>query len=309
MATRILCLLTLCASALCHAHAQTNQHNSEYLGRYTDGAEYVVYFEQTPYGLTLRPALWTATQLLKQTGEDQFTVTDRASRGATFHRDQRGAVVGVSIRGMEGEGLTLTRASRQLPIEMLLAGDGQNAARAYLTQGGNDAASRILKAAERVLARFPTKASNVVAFLSTATQSFAKDANLHTLLAYAQVASGDRKSALASFRRAYTLDPTNRNAVSGLALLQALPAPDAAKDTPWKLPFPLAAVFAPPTAGEIRAVEADWQSRDLSVRGVEEVTTGRIKFEADEFTVRIVSHQVHGQRHYGAIISPVNAKP
>src|SRR5215210_1566070 len=84
--------------------------NAEYAGRYTDGKDYAVYFEQTKYGLTIRPVMWTATQLLRETAKDKFEVVDRTSRGAEFRRDASGRVVGVSIVGMDGEGLNLIRS-------------------------------------------------------------------------------------------------------------------------------------------------------------------------------------------------------
>ena len=42
-------------------------------GRYTDGKDYAVYFEQTRFGLTIKPVLWTATQLLKETTKDTMS--------------------------------------------------------------------------------------------------------------------------------------------------------------------------------------------------------------------------------------------
>lgn len=300
----LICLLLLWSPIDCGA--QTSSRHSEYLGRYTDGADYVVYFEETEYGMTLRPALWTATQLLKQTGPDEFTVVDRTERGASFHRDGRGLVTGVTIRGMEGEGLKLNRAERELlPIELLLSGKGRRAAQAYLTRDSGEP-RHILEAAERVLNRFPTRAATVIALLSTAAPRFSGNATLHTLLGFAYVEAGNRQAALRSFRRAHQLDPANKDAVSGLARLRALTAAETRRDQPWNVPFSLSAVFTKPTAAEIRAVTADWQTRDLSVRQVAEVATGRIKFEEDEFIVRIVSHLVHGRKHYGAIIAPAD---
>src|SRR5215203_5767925 len=81
--------------------------NAQYAGRYTDGKDYAVYFEQTEYGLTIRPVIWTATQLLRETSKDKFEVVDRTSRGAEFRRDASGRVVGVSVLGMDGEGFSL----------------------------------------------------------------------------------------------------------------------------------------------------------------------------------------------------------
>ena len=91
--------------------------NAQYAGRYTDGEDYAVYFEQTKYGLTIRPVIWTATQLLRETSKDKFEVVDRISRGADFTRDQSGEVVGVVVRGMDGEGLNLRRGDA--PDELL----------------------------------------------------------------------------------------------------------------------------------------------------------------------------------------------
>ena len=298
----LLLVLLCCAQAV---SAQTVSSHAEYLGRYTDGADYVVYFEETAYGMTVRPALWTATQLLTKTGRDDFTVVDRTTRGATFRRDDRGRIAGVTIRGMEGEGLNLVRArQRPLPIELLLSGKGTQAAHDYLAARAD--AKRIIEAAERVLSRFPSKASAVVDFLSTAQPRFTRNAKLHVLLGTAHVANGHRTAAIASFRRAYALDPNNKDAVSGLARLHALPRNYTDRETPWRLRFPLADVFKPPTVEEIKEVEKDWRTRDLSPRNVKEVATGEIKFGEDVFRVRVVSHLVHGQKHFGAIIMPAN---
>ncbi len=282
---------------------------SEYAGRYTDGTDYVAYFQETPFGLTLRPALWTATQLLKQESRDEFVVVDRRERGASFHRDAQGHITSVTIRGMEGEGLQLMRRDRPLlPIEFLLAGQAQIAAREYVSRDPNDPA-RIISTAQRVLDRFPSKVRALAGFLAIVERHFPRSAKLNALLGDVQMEAGNRRAALASFRRAYQLDPTDKQAIAGLARLGALPADVAAKDNPWKLSFPLEQVFQPPTVAEIKAVETDWRERNLSPKDVEEVTAGTIKFDDDEFRVRIVAHRVDGSKHYGAIILPINATP
>lgn len=297
------CLLLVARSAF--AQSAT----SEYAGRYTDGKDYVVYFVQTPFGLTLRPALWTATQLLTQTSADEFVVVDRRERGASFHRDAQGHVTSVTIRGMEGEGLQLNRSDREvMPIELLLAGETQIAGRVYLARDRNDP-SKIIETGQRILDRFPTKVRALATFLARVQLNFPRNAKLAALLGDVQMEAGNRPAALASFRSAYELDPTNQQAIAGLARLGALPPEAAKKDNPWKLSFPLAEVFRQPTVGEIKAVEADWNARDLSAKDVEEVTTGSIKFDEDEFRVRIVAHRLHGSKHYGAILLPKNPEP
>src|SRR5215204_749387 len=107
--------------------------HAQYAGRYTDGKDYAVYFEQTEYGLTIRPVMWTATQLLRETSKGNFEVVDRTSRGVNFRRDASGRVVGVSVVGMDGEGLSLGRANAPLlPVELLLADRSREAASRYM---------------------------------------------------------------------------------------------------------------------------------------------------------------------------------
>ena len=66
-------------------------------------------------------------------------------------------------------------------------------------------------------------------------------------------------------------------------------------------------LFAPPDEAELAAVRADWASRDFSAAG------GMIELEepfsmgGSPTTLRIVSHQVEGLRHYGAIVVPDRA--
>ena len=66
-------------------------------------------------------------------------------------------------------------------------------------------------------------------------------------------------------------------------------------------------LFAPPDEAELAAVRADWASRDFSA------ASGMIELEEAysmggiPTTLRIVSHQVEGVRHYGAIVVPDRA--
>jgi dipeptidyl aminopeptidase/acylaminoacyl peptidase len=66
----------------------------------------------------------------------------------------------------------------------------------------------------------------------------------------------------------------------------------------------LDALFAPPSAAEIAAVEADWASRDTRVHDfrVEHVTP-----DGASGRTMVVSHVVDGARHYGAIRVPDGA--
>ncbi len=80
---------------------------------------------------------------------------------------------------------------------------------------------------------------------------------------------------------------------------------------PLLLASPLAAqvdlgpLFAPPTAGEIAAVRADWDARLPTPTDWTVHSTGA----SDGFTVQAVSHLIDGRRHYGALRFPRNYAP
>lgn len=68
----------------------------------------------------------------------------------------------------------------------------------------------------------------------------------------------------------------------------------------------LTAVFKAPTAAEIKAISDEWAGRDVSAKDVLVVSTFSRTIGATNVTVKIVSHNVSGYRHYGAVIAPVN---
>jgi dipeptidyl aminopeptidase/acylaminoacyl peptidase len=67
-------------------------------------------------------------------------------------------------------------------------------------------------------------------------------------------------------------------------------------------------LFAQPSESEINATLGDWASRDVSAQNVDTAanvvdTVGL----STQVTVRVVSHTVDGERHFGAIVVPVGA--
>jgi hypothetical protein len=281
--------------------------NAQFAGRYTDGKDYAVYIEQTAYGLTIRPVLWTATQLLRENGKDHFVVVDRKTRTVDFTRSQSGGISGIVIHGMDGEGLELRRSEQpMLPIELLLAGRSTEAVKDYLARG-DEGKRRMIEAATQVRRRLPTKTRSVINFLLEGAPHFTNVAEFHKQLGLAYVQAGDRPRARVSLRRFYRLDPADQEVISALNRLGSPPV--ALKDDGWKIPFPISAVFSKPTAAEIRAVEADWATRDLKPSGIREELQTTITIRGWTARVRMVSHLVLGSRHYGAIIVPQNARP
>lgn len=71
----------------------------------------------------------------------------------------------------------------------------------------------------------------------------------------------------------------------------------------------LDALFRPATAAEIAAVEAEWRIRDVSARKIVDEGASALALAGGPGTVRVFSHEVDGQRHYGATIVPTGAAP
>ncbi len=66
-------------------------------------------------------------------------------------------------------------------------------------------------------------------------------------------------------------------------------------------------LYAPATAAEIQATLDDWAQRDVSVQNLVEVARDTLGFAGGkQGLARIVSHDVAGVTHYGAIVEPLN---
>ncbi|HJP29406.1 MAG TPA: hypothetical protein QGF95_02505 [Candidatus Latescibacteria bacterium] len=66
-------------------------------------------------------------------------------------------------------------------------------------------------------------------------------------------------------------------------------------------------LFASVTEAERAAVLADWASRDVTAREVRILQRDTVTVGIDTVEVRILSHLVQGDRHYGALVIPVNS--
>lgn len=64
----------------------------------------------------------------------------------------------------------------------------------------------------------------------------------------------------------------------------------------------LTTLFAPPTPSERSAVEADWAQRSPAAAEVVEEFEEEVSLGGEALRVRVVSHQVDGQRHFGAVL-------
>jgi dipeptidyl aminopeptidase/acylaminoacyl peptidase len=104
--------------------------------------------------------------------------------------------------------------------------------------------------------------------------------------------------------------PAPRGGRASIALLALLLAATACGDSPSGPGangdivggVDLAALFAPPTAGERAAVEAEWAGRTPSAAQITEEAEFERLLGGDGVRVRIVTHEVDGHRHAGAIL-------
>ncbi len=69
----------------------------------------------------------------------------------------------------------------------------------------------------------------------------------------------------------------------------------------------LEALFAAPSAAEIQAIEDEWAARSPAAAAVQVEATSQVTVGGFDLSVRVVSHEVDGNRHYGAIIVPDGA--
>lgn len=276
---------------------------SQYAGRYrlSDGSVLIV--EESDGELTLRPIFWRAVQPLSRRGGDSFGVEQREDRKVEFLRSAEGCVTAVKIEGFGDDGVFPRLNAEKVPIEFLLAGQPQIAAEQLIKSEPN-AVENYVRIARTLFQRFPSKSSDAVEFLRVLVRHYPRVADVYSTLGDALIAAGKRTEALQSYRRAFELDKTNKTALKGLRRLNALPKSAQPNQTGWTLPFSLDKVFQKPTRAEIKAVQEIWAKRDLSPKDVTQVAQGKINLGYTEAEVRIISHSVHGQKHFGAIIIP-----
>lgn len=71
----------------------------------------------------------------------------------------------------------------------------------------------------------------------------------------------------------------------------------------------LTELFKPPTAGEQQVILNDWNSRTHAAASVSTVSQFPVSLGGTASTLRIISHSVDGNTHFGAVLSPDNASP
>ena len=295
-------------SALCRSEIrsderkQERQHLSQFIGRYRMMDESVLIIDVQDGTLTARPILWKSTQFLRSSARDTFVVDDRPDRQLVFLRNSKGRISAAQFSGI-GDSSTFSRLNKEpAPIELLFQRRPEEACNGMMLAHRRETAT-FVRVARSFLRGFPSRAVDAVLFLKKVRDYFPRTSEVHSALADAYIAVGQRAAALKSYQDAYGWDSTNASAVAGLRRLNALPLTYPSTDG-WVLPFPLDSLFVKPTDAEIQSVEIAWSKRDLSSPHPIIVAKYRLNLGHTPAEARIIEYKVHGYRCYGAIIVP-----
>lgn len=283
---------------------------SQYSGRYRQNNNSIAILKVADGKLILRPLLWRSELPMQRKNNDDFVSEERAGRQMSFTRNEKGCLASVKIIGLgRDDGLYQRLEGQQTPLELLFDGKSKSSAETII-RNFPDEVDETVRIAGQLLQKFPSKKNNVVIFLESLAKQYPNNSSLFSTLGNAQIATGNRLVAKESYLKAFSLNPKDENALKGLRKLNASPPGVSFKADGWKVPFSLDDVFKKPTKAEINEVEADWKRRDLSPKNVVEIIQGKINLGSSQATVRIISHLVHGNKHFGAIIIPdgINSK-
>ena len=304
----LIAFLCIGSAEISSGTANQSFDKEEYTGRYGKGTTDVVYFEIRYDKLTFRPIFWHSIQRLVEVIKDSFVVDDRPERKVNFIRNASGIIESVAVIGLGREDGIYKRLSinEHLPVELLFMDDGEEELKGLLKQNECEI-DKLLLIGRIFFERYPSRILTAEKYLKALAKEFPESAQAHALLGRVYVAVGKRKLALSSFQKAFSLDPKNQDALTGLQRLHAISISPEIKAPAWRVPFLLDELFKKPTRSEIKAVRKEWMLRDLSAQDVHEEFQTSMKLSNAEVNVRIVSHRVHKYKHYGAIIVPAGA--
>ena len=278
-----------------------------YTGRYALNPDLVLDVKADDGLLTLLPSFWRTALILDSTSTDRFGSRLHPDFEFQFIRDSTERIGAVVVTGNEQINGRARRLAddEYLAVELLLAGDGRSALTKLDSEGLTDP-QRAINLGFGLIANFPSRAAAGATFLSGLESRFPGSADLREALGHAWMLAGDRDRAAIAFRNTALVDPDNRFALRALRHLDPQNATPPPADA-WDLPFDLDSLFAAPTAHEIEAVRDDWERRHLGLTNVQRVAEHAISLQGRRFVARILSHSVHGDLHYGAVLIPDGA--
>jgi hypothetical protein len=193
------------------------------------------------------------------------------------------------------------KSAELAPIELLLAGENGSAYTGFRKLGLDDQA--ILQLVERCLVNLPSRRKVLYDFVKHLIDQGLKDRRVIHLAALAAVAVEDRAAAKAWYTQILKEKPDDADALSSMRMMGQI-----ATSGGWKLPFPLADAYLPPTAAELARVRSEWKSRDLKPREIRKEHETHLKINGAPVPATAISYLIHGQRNFGVVLVPLGAK-
>ncbi len=299
-------VITTAALITTNAAAQSGCEGlSGLAGRYAPAgrpAASVVYADIRRGTLVLRPIDWQGGAPFGVEGRDRFSMIGHEDRfHATFTRDARGCGERLATTGYGyDEELVRVPDHEELAIEHAYRGGGGG--RALVAALPLDSLADVA----RGLLRWPSLGGPAESLLRSGIERHPQAPGLLAMLGDALMLQGRHAEAAVEFRRALEIDEGHGWAGAALRMLGEPDAP--AVPDGWRLPFPAAELFAPPTPREVARVRRRWADRDLSPRKVALVRRERITVGGAPAEARVYRHDVHGATHYGVILVPDGAR-
>jgi tetratricopeptide (TPR) repeat protein len=257
--------------------------------------------------LLLRPLLWNSTQILEQVQEDSFVSHGHANLRFRFFYNSEGAVRSVKLYGFEKESGDYKKIkNEEQPLKIILSGDANRGTPLLVARHMNDT-NALIDIGVKLNLGFCTKYKVTARYLEILSKYFPNYAPLYAALGNSYMLLSEKAKAITSFQKSLELDPHNTESITSLQLLQVVDYPKKQVDSELKLPFPLSQLFRAPTGAEIKNVEKDWSSRDLSPKEITIVDSGQIDLAGTIAQVYILSHLVYQFKHYGVVILPNNS--
>ncbi len=280
-----------------------------YEGRYSAGPTALFLVDVVEGKLAITPPFWTSRPYLQEVRTHHFVqaIPHRDNtRTIEFELDETGQVIGLVARNWDSDTRRYVKLvnTARLPIEEILQGnvslgvDRLKHSKVYQVE-------LAVELALNVLTKYPSQSQTSVQLSQLLLKDFPNSDMLLAVLGYSQLAVNDRPSAIQAFKDALHLNPDNKMARNAYHILTT---PEPVNNTGYRelFPYPLADLFKPPTEREVKDVLIDWATRNLQPEHVEHIDSTSITLDQASFDVQIISHSIHGNRHYGAIIKPQN---
>lgn len=289
---------------------ETPKKYAEYVGRYALNSDLVFDIKEEDGLLTLLPSFWGSAQIMDSIGKDSFESLLHPRMKFEFIRDSLGQVDSIKSSGNNQIAGTAHKLSQDeyKAVELLLKGKLEEALAKLNDKNEKLSEERIVGLGFNLIRFRRSKAQVASDLASEFISKYPNSTDLHQIKGLASLLVDDRESALSAFQGAYQIDSTNSMNISALRLLNAENAPPVPKNS-WTLPFDVKDLFKDPTNNEIANVRNDWNNRDLSSKNYKLEDEGQIEFNGHHYKLKIISHAVYGEKHFGAVLIPHGAQP